>query len=104
MSRTAFLIPVFNEAENVLKLGTLFEQLNISYLFVDDGSTDKTATNLWLKGFTSLMYYPSKGKAFAIREGISYLKKEGYEEIFVVDGTSGRFVTEVLKIYQRKSD
>lgn len=85
MDKFAVLIPVYNEEYAVLKIAEALEALDVRYLFVDDGSTDRTATHLWLKDLSALCYFPNRGKGFAIQLGAKYLIKEGYEWILIMD-------------------
>lgn len=86
MEKFAVLIPVYNEEYNILKIAEELDAIDVRYLFVDDGSIDKTATNLWLKDLPGLCYFPNRGKGFAIKLGARYLIKEGYEWILIMDG------------------
>ena len=58
LDKFAVVIPVYNEENNIVQLAEELEALDIPFLFVDDGSTDKTATILWMHDFPALCYFP----------------------------------------------
>jgi glycosyltransferase involved in cell wall biosynthesis len=86
MEKFAVLIPVYNEQHSIVKLSQQLDKLEIPYMFIDDGSTDKTLTTLWLKDIPALAYFPNKGKGHAIKVGAKYLIALGYEWILFMDG------------------
>ena len=91
------LIPVYNEQENVVKVAKQLDALEIPYVFIDDGSTDKTLTTLWLKDIPALAYFPNKGKGHAIKVGAKYLIALGYEWILFMDGEGQCAVEDIEK-------
>lgn len=97
MDKFAVLIPVYNEENNVIQLATELEALELRYLFIDDGSTDKTVTNLWMEDLPYLAYFPNRGKGYAIKLGARYLIKEGYEWILIMDGDGQCAVSDIEK-------
>jgi glycosyltransferase involved in cell wall biosynthesis len=86
METFAVLIPTYNEEYNVLSISKDLELIDVPFLFVDDGSIDKTVTVLWFKDLPYLAYFPNRGKAYALKLGAKYLFKEGYEYIVTIDG------------------
>lgn len=88
MEKFAILIPVYNEQNNVIKLAQELEKLEVPYMFVDDGSTDKTVTALWFKDFPALCYFPRRGKTFAIQIGVKYLLNAGYDWVLLLNKKS----------------
>lgn len=97
MEKFAVLIPVYNEENNVVQLAEELQKLDIKYIFVDDGSTDKTVTKLWLKDLPAICYFPNRGKGFAIKLGAKYLINAGYEWILVMDGDGQCAVEDIEK-------
>lgn len=81
----AIVIPIYNEENNVVALADALDKLEIPYLFVDDGSTDKTLTTLWFKEIPTIAYFPNRGKGYAIKLGAKYLINAGYEWIMTMD-------------------
>jgi glycosyltransferase involved in cell wall biosynthesis len=86
MEKFSVLIPTYNEEFNILSIAKDLEVIDVPFLFVDDGSTDKTVTILWFKYLPYLAYFPNRGKAYAIKLGAKYLIKEGYDYILTIDG------------------
>lgn len=85
MDKYAILIPTYNEEYNVVKQSADLEKLGVPYIFIDDGSTDKTLTHLWMKDLPHFGYFPNKGKGYALKFGAKYLTKEGYDWILTMD-------------------
>jgi glycosyltransferase involved in cell wall biosynthesis len=98
MEKYAVLIPVFNEEKNVVALAERLEALDIPFMFIDDGSTDKTVTQLWLKEIPSMAYFPNRGKGWAIQLGAKALIAAGYDWILVIDGDN-QFKTEDIELF-----
>jgi glycosyltransferase involved in cell wall biosynthesis len=55
-------------------------------LLVDDGSTDHTREKTLSLGVEFVSYHPNRGKGFALRQGIDYYIKNGFEAILTMDG------------------
>lgn len=91
------LIPVYNEENNVLKLADEIEKLGLPFLFVDDGSTDKTLTTLYLKELPAIACFPNKGKGYAIRLGAGYLISLDYSYILTLDGDGQCAISDIEK-------
>jgi glycosyltransferase involved in cell wall biosynthesis len=62
------------------------DAMQLPYLFIDDGSIDKTLTNLWLKSIPTLATYPNHGKGYCIKVGSNYLSSAGFDWILTLDG------------------
>jgi len=97
MEKFAVLIPAYNEEYNILKIAEAMESLELQYLITDDGSTDRTATHLWLKNIPALCYFPNRGKAFALQLGSRYLIKEGYKYILTMDADGQHSIDDIEK-------
>jgi len=85
LEKFVVLIPVYNEQNTIVKLSQDLDKLQIPYMFIDDGSTDKTLPTLWMKDIPALAYFPNKGKGHAIKIGAGYLIEMGYEWILIMD-------------------
>lgn len=97
MEKFAIIVPVYNEEYNIIKLADELEKLEIPFIFVDDGSTDKTATNLWMKDLPALIYFPNRGKGYALRLGSRYFIKEGFEWILTMDSDGQHSIEDIEK-------
>jgi len=93
----SILIPVYNEENNVVKLADEIEKLGLPFLFVDDGSIDKTLPNLWLKSIHTLASYPNHGKGYAIRLGANYLIGVEFPYILTLDGDGQCALSDIEK-------
>jgi glycosyltransferase involved in cell wall biosynthesis len=93
----SILIPVYNEENNVVKLADEIEKLGLPFLFVDDGSTDKTLTNMWLKDLPTICYFPNRGKGYAIRLGTNYLISAEFPYILTLDGDGQCALSDIEK-------
>lgn len=94
----SILIPVYNEENNILKLAEELDNLEIPYLFVDDGSIDKTMTTLWMKDIPALYYYPRKGTSYAIKVGATVLINQGYNWILLVNKIKKSLTEEIQRL------
>tara|TARA_Y100000780_G_scaffold232579_1_gene267209 strand:- start:11502 stop:12224 length:723 start_codon:yes stop_codon:yes gene_type:complete len=89
---TIIIIPCFNEEKRILKTLQSIKNgqiENISFLFVDDGSVDRTASIIssFLSDKISLLRLKKNlGKGFAIKRGFEYLKTKGCSESYASFG------------------
>jgi glycosyltransferase involved in cell wall biosynthesis len=97
LEKFVVLIPVYNEQNTIVKLSQDLDKLQIPYMFIDDGSTDKTLPTLWMKDIPALAYFPNKGKGHAIKIGARYLIEMGYEWILIMDGDGQCAVEDIEK-------
>jgi glycosyltransferase involved in cell wall biosynthesis len=97
LDKFVILIPVYNEEKNIIKLSESLEKLDVKYLFVDDGSTDKTLTTLWLKDIPTICYFPNRGKSYAIKLGAKYLFDAGYSHILTLDADGQHSIDDIEK-------
>jgi len=90
MNKTAIIVPVFNEAEN---LPILFENIEkierpeFIFIFVNDGSQDKSFEILKTANFNHLLINHKKnlGLASAVKSGIDEAKKLDVDYVVKVD-------------------
>ncbi len=89
----SIIIPVYNEVniieKFVVKLHKAFRNLNVKYIFIDDGSKDGSKN--WLENnlqnfidknnYELILLKKNKGKGFAVRKGIE--KIQGNYTIFI---------------------
>ena len=92
LSRLAYkiitIVPAYNEAENIglVVEETLKYQIISELLVVDDGSQDKTAAIAKEKGANILRHSKNMGVGAAIRSGIDYALKNGFDIVTILAG------------------
>jgi glycosyltransferase involved in cell wall biosynthesis len=90
------LIPAYNEAEHVAAVvsGALH---HLPVLVIDDGSSDKTATQAEAAGATVLRQTPNQGKGTALRRGFHWAIDEAYEAVLTLDADGQHDPAEIPK-------
>ena len=79
------IIPAYNEEAAVAKVVT--NSLKYSdVLVVDDGSSDKTGNLSEQAGALVIKHAKNRGKGAAIKSGIEFALKEGYQAMVMLDG------------------
>ncbi len=78
--KLSLVIPVFNEQQRLdraLKICNDFQKKFPSwqFIFVDDGSTDKTKALIEKVGFKVISYAKNQGKGYALKQGVKLAKK-----------------------------
>ena len=70
--RLSVIIPVFNEAERLSKALKICQKRfpGWQFIFVDDGSTDKTKQIIKKAGFEVISYRKNQGKGYALKQGV----------------------------------
>ena len=92
----AILVPLFNEEKVIVplldRLHSVIKQLNIevSVLFIDDGSTDNTSQIIFAgiegkKNYSAIFLSRNFGHQAAITAGLAELRNK-YDAVFVIDG------------------
>ena len=76
MVSISIVFPVFNEEERLSKALKICQDYQKQYpswqfIFVDDGSTDKTKTIIKKAGFEVISYQNNQGKGYALKQGVS---------------------------------
>jgi glycosyltransferase involved in cell wall biosynthesis len=87
MSKSAIILPAYNEEENievVIKEAKKFLP-NSFIVVVDDGSKDRTFELAKKSGVIVLRHEKNKGKGEAIKTGFNYLKDKNIDYIIVAD-------------------
>lgn len=82
--KTLCVIPVFNEYDKLIKLidqikKNKFEAFNLQYIFVNNGSTDKSLILLKKSGIKYLNIKKNKGVGYALMIGFFYAKKYNFD-------------------------
>ena len=99
------IIPAYNEGQNIRRVLTQVEGLNLSsvadILVINDASTDSTN---WI---VKEMQYPMISQAFnmgygcALQTGYKYAVRRGYKYVIQMDGDGQHDVCNIPQIYQR---
>lgn len=79
------IVPCFNEQGRV---GNTIEKLILfvdRVVVVDDGSTDNSVEEIKQYDVELITYRINRGKGFAIRQGIDYFLKSGYDNVIFMD-------------------
>lgn len=88
--RVVAIGPLYNEGERVLQVVQRFPRSLVEEIvIVDDASTDGTGEKAARSGATVLTLSKRSGPGSAIREGIDYGLKKGYD-VFVVFAANGK--------------
>ena len=90
MNKTAIIIPVFNEEENLPILFENIEKINrpeFTFIFVNDGSNDNSLKILKTAEFDNYLINHKKnfGLASAVKSGIDIAKKLDIDYVVKVD-------------------
>lgn len=88
MDRILIIIPAYNEAGNIVnvveEIRTGFPQYD--YVVINDGSTDETGEICRLRGYNLVNLPVNLGLSGAIRTGIMYACRQGYDYAVQIDG------------------
>ena len=100
--KLSLVIPVYNEENrlpNSLKVCKDRQKQfpNWQFIFVDDGSTDKTKLLIERAGFKVISYPKNQGKGFALKQGV---KKASKPLTLIVDVDFSTPLSELAKLYQ----
>lgn len=81
------VIPVYNEKNQIGKLPSKFQPGLVDKIVgVDDGSTDGSQEILRHAGWTLIRHERRQGIGSAIRDGLNYLRTDGFEAVVVMAG------------------
>ncbi|MGH8022922.1 MAG: glycosyltransferase family 2 protein, partial [Limisphaerales bacterium] len=84
--KAAALIPCFNEGQTIGIVVSQMRRHVERVIVVDDGSTDQTNAEASAAGAVVLRHGRNFGKGAALKTGLSYLHRLGYEWAFTLDG------------------
>jgi glycosyltransferase involved in cell wall biosynthesis len=85
-SQVAVVVPCLNEDRSIHSLVTEVRQILPHVLVVDDGSTDRTASDAARAGARVLNHAVPRGKGLALHTGFSFAFNEGFEWVLAMDG------------------
>ena len=84
--RTCALIPAFNEAPYIANVVERARQHVTEVVVIDDGSADGTAEAARAAGAKCLRSPRNRGKASALRTGISFARDHNFTYVITLDG------------------
>lgn len=93
--RICALIPAFNEAPHIAKVVEQARQHVAEVVVIDDGSGDGTADIARAAGATCLQLPENRGKASALRAGISFARAHGFTHVITLDGDGQHLAEDV---------
>jgi glycosyltransferase involved in cell wall biosynthesis len=99
---TLIIIPVFNEADNIIKVldGLRKHIHDVDILIVNDGSTDQTGNLLQGKDVFLVNHLFNMGIGASFKTGCQYALDHGYKQIVRMDGDGqheARFIDDLLR-------
>ena len=100
--KLGILITVYNEEP---RLRSVLDKLNnFNVIVVNDGSTDGTCKIIdSYENVVKISYKKNKGKGYALNKGLSYIKKNNYDRIVLMDG-DGQHNSDEIKKFIKKLD
>lgn len=98
------LVPCFNEDANLPQLLKILSEDDLlphcDLIFLDDGSTDSTASLLKKSGFSVLTHPINAGYGAAIKSGLRYAHQHDYVNLAIFPGDGQRSVSDLLRLIQ----
>lgn len=85
MSKTAVLLPAYNEEVSIASMIILSEAYSDEVIVIDDGSTDRTAQIAEQTNATVLKHETNKGKGAALKTGFEYVKNKNFDILVTID-------------------
>lgn len=99
------IIPAYNEGNNILRLLTQLENLDIKdtadILIVNDASTDATNWIVKEMQYPMLSQLYNMGYGCALQTGYKYAVRRGYQYVIQMDGDGQHDVCNIPVIYQK---
>jgi glycosyltransferase involved in cell wall biosynthesis len=86
MRQIAVVIPSYNEEPSIGWLVGQIRKSGLRVVVVDDGSKDKTAIIAEQQGAQVIRHRRNQGKGACLKNGLAFLKKEGFEFALMMDG------------------
>lgn len=105
--KTAVLIPAYNEALIVAQvIDNIKSQLKspADIVVVDDGSSDNTFSVAKSAGVIVLRHSINRGQGAAIKTGISFLLKQGYDRVVFFDADGQMEATEITLLLDKLNE
>lgn len=101
--RICALIPVFNESRHIAEVVEGVRQHVADVVVIDDGSSDGTADIARTAGATCLQLSRNRGKASALRQGITFARDHNFSHAITLDG-DGQHLPEDIPVMLRVAE
>ena len=96
------LIPVYNEENQIRKVILELKEIFQNIIVVNDGSTDKTENIIdSYKNVIKISYKKNKGKGYALRKGLSYAKRNNFDQLILMDADGQHNPSEIKKFIKK---
>ena len=91
------VIPAYNEEKTIGSVIEQVKQTPYNFVVVNDGSTDKTWSEIWKKtNINQRISYPNnRGKGYAIKMGARWARLHKYSYILVLDADSQNSIADI---------
>ena len=99
--KTLVIIPGKNEARSIRRVVSAVRAQGWPVLVIDDGSTDLTASEATAAGATVLRHVINRGQGAALRTGIRYALKNGYDATVFFDADGQMEPAEIGMMVQK---
>jgi len=99
----AVLVPAYNEEKNIGEVIQRLKKFKLKIVVIDDGSIDKTSKIARRKGAIVIRHEKNKGKAEAIKTGISFLLKKyaKVDKVVLIDADMQYLPEECEKFFKK---
>ncbi len=100
--KTLIIIPAYNEGENIERVVSNLQQNypQYDYVVINDGSGDNTEEVLIKNGYNHITHPVNLGLAGAVKTGMMYACKKGYDAAIQFDGDGqhdARYIEEMVQ-------
>lgn len=100
--KTLIIIPAYNEGENIERVVSDLQQNypQYDYVVINDGSGDNTEEVLIKNGYNHITHPVNLGLAGAVKTGMMYASKKGYDAAIQFDGDGqhdARYIEEMVQ-------
>ena len=98
--KVGILITAYNEEPRIKKVLDKIKNKNV--ILVNDGSTDKTENIIdSYKNVIKISYKKNKGKGYALRKGLSYAKRNNFDQLILMDADGQHNPSEIKKFIKK---
>lgn len=100
MTKTAVLLPAYNEEVSIASMIILSENYADEVIVVDDGSNDRTAQIAEKTNATVIRHEKNKGKGVALKTGFDYVKNKDFDILVTIDADGQHNPSEIPQVIQ----